>query len=531
VTLPAAPPTRGLPTVAEASGFERTSLHDDVRTFLAKLSPRTDRMAVLSMGKSGLGQDMPVAVLSASGAFTPAAAAATGRPVVLVIANIHAGEVEGKEATLALARETTLGDLSRLIERATVLLIPDYNPDGNDRIDVANRALDLARLEGQIGPVGGVGTRYTGKGINLNRDYTKQEAVETRNLAALMAAWRPHVVVDCHTTDGSVHGYELTFDTSRNLDSCPLGPAVFTRDMLLPEVSAALRERTGFRTWFYGNFREQDDPTSGWESYPPLPRYGSHYRGLLGVVDVLLEAYSYVDFRTRFLVTYEILVELLDAVARRGPEVVGFVRAAQEAVERGRGGDAVGIDYGVPVRGADGRVSFRHVGKPLYRTEIEGWDLPSHRARRIPGVARTTYRNEFLGLYPPTVTVRAPAAYVVPAAERLVVEALAGHRLAFERVGARGIRAPIEAYRVVSTEPTASPDVGDHVLEETVLRVESFADPRPTSPDDVLVPTTQPWGRLATYLLEPHSDDGLARWGAFPAVRAGDVFPVRRVLR
>jgi hypothetical protein len=345
-----------------------------------------------------------------------------------------------------------------------------------------------------------------------------------------MAAWRPHVVVDCHTTDGSVHGYELTFDTSRNLASCPLGPAVFTRDVLLPEVATSLRARTGFRTWFYGNFRSQDDPTSGWESYPPLPRYGSHYRGLLGVVDVLLEAYSYVDFRTRFLVMYEFLVELLDAVARRGPEIVGLVHAAAQAVDRGVGSE-VGVDYGEAVRDAAGRVGFRHVGKHLLDHEIEGWDLPSQKARRIPGVSRATYRNAFFGRYEPTVTVRAPAAYVVPAAEPRVIEALTNHRLAFQKVGARGVRAPLEAYRIVSREPTASPDVGDHVLEETVLRVESFADARPASPDDFLVPATQPWGRLATYLLEPHSDDGLARWGWFPSLRAGDPFPIRRIAR
>jgi len=111
------------------------------------------------MGKSGLGQDMPVAVLSADRRFTPEAARAAGRPIVLVIANIHAGEVEGKEACLMLAREMTTGALSRLMERATVLLIPDYNPDGNDRIDVKHRALDLKALEGQVGPAGGVGTR------------------------------------------------------------------------------------------------------------------------------------------------------------------------------------------------------------------------------------------------------------------------------------------------------------------------------------------------------------------------------------
>ena len=211
------------------------------------------------------------------------------------------------------------GPLGRLVERAIVLLVPDYNPDGNDRIDPSHRALDLAALEGQIGPEGGVGTRYTGAGWNLNRDYTKQDAVETRHLARLLSEWLPHVVVDCHTTDGSIHGYDLTYDTSRNLGSCPAGPGDRSRATgSCPRSRPGCSRRTGFRTWFYGNFREQDEPASGWESYPPLSRYGSHYRGLLGGVDVLLEAYSYVDFRTRCDVTAAILVEIVARAAARG---------------------------------------------------------------------------------------------------------------------------------------------------------------------------------------------------------------------
>ena len=73
---------------------------------------------------------------------------------------------------------------------------------------------DLVALEGQIGPPGGVGTRNTGEGWNLNRDYMKQESVESRNLSRLYGAWWPHVFVDCHTTDGSIHAYDLTFDTA-----------------------------------------------------------------------------------------------------------------------------------------------------------------------------------------------------------------------------------------------------------------------------------------------------------------------------
>ena len=115
----------------------------------------------------------------------------------MIVCNIHAGEVEGKEAALMLARDmAAFGTHADLMKHATIVVVPLYNPDGNDRIDVKHRALDLKAMDGQVGPEGGVGTRYTGAGINLNRDYTKLEAVESRALMALFGSWNPHLFVD-----------------------------------------------------------------------------------------------------------------------------------------------------------------------------------------------------------------------------------------------------------------------------------------------------------------------------------------------
>ena len=181
-------------TVAEASGYRRTSLHAEVEAFIGALARRTDRMRMESMGSSGEGRDIPVLILSDDRLFTPAeahaAADAEGRPVVMIVCNIHAGEVEGKEAAQMLARDMTTGDLGRLLKGATVVLVPNYNPDGNDRIDPKNREIDRSRVHGQDGPATGVGTRYTGEGFNLNRDYMKFDAVESRHLSRLFGAWR-----------------------------------------------------------------------------------------------------------------------------------------------------------------------------------------------------------------------------------------------------------------------------------------------------------------------------------------------------
>jgi len=194
-------------TVAERTDYRETSRHADVLRYIDELKAVRPVFRVESMGRSGRGQEMPVLVFGER----------PGTPVVLVLANIHAGEVEGKEALLMLARDLP----ERYFEKLTLLFVPNYNPDGNDAIDVGNRRLDLAKLEGQIGPEGGVGTRTTGEGINLNRDYMKLEAVESRNLSALQARWKPHLTVDSHTTDGSIHGYALTYDTSH----IPCGPS------------------------------------------------------------------------------------------------------------------------------------------------------------------------------------------------------------------------------------------------------------------------------------------------------------------
>jgi hypothetical protein len=479
-------------TVAERTGYRETSRHADVLRFIEELRRRRTGFRVESMGTSGLGQEMPVLVFGER----------PGRPVVLVLANIHAGEVEGKEALLALARDLA----EPLFDRLTLFLVPNYNPDGNDRIDVRNRALDLGKLEGQIGPEGGVGTRYTGQGINLNRDYMKLEAVESRNLSRLYGRIRPHLTIDCHTTDGSIHGFALTFDTSH----IPTAPCEYVRRRMLPDVRRRLAARTGLETFFYGNFVDEKDLSRGWATYPHFPRYGSHYRGLTGRMDVLLESYSYIPFRDRVVVTTEILRELFDDVASHADEVLGLCAEA----ERWRP-DPVAIAYGPPQAEGD--------------CEILAWDLESQLARRIPGRERRSYRMPHLCRFVPSKTVPRPAAYVVRRDQEAALRKLLEHNLRVERLE-EAATVEAETYRVASLRRVESPDAGSAPREETAVEARLETVYAALEAGDALVRTDQPLGTLAAYLLEPESDDGLARWGVFEgALREAHVYPVIRI--
>ena len=527
------PQSPALLTRAERTGFAETSLHADVVEFIRQLRPlAADRMRVGSMGTSAEGRDMPVVVLSDLNAFTPPAAHRAGKPIVMVNANIHAGEVEGKEALLAFMRDMTLGDLRPLLDQLTLVFVPILNPDGNDRISPENRKLDLEALEGQINPPGGVGTRNTGEGWNLNRDYMKQEAVESNNLSRLYGQWWPHVFIDCHTTDGSIHAYDLTYDTAHTPLSGHSRPIEYVRTTLLPAVSDAVWRNYRRRGFFYGNYVDQDDPKSGWETYPGLPRFGSHYRGLTGRLDILLETYSYIDFAARVETISAFLLEIFRYVAAHAAEVTAIAEQAErETIERGRDpqpDDVVGINYGAARRAPDGKLVFGWPVFPLEETSIVAYDLESIRERRIPGRRIVTYRTTHRARFLPTVSVPRPYAYLVTA--RDIGEKLAQHNVQFEEL-AEPVEMEVEAYVVLAAEKTESPDICTGIERfETVLTVRKERRTIRFDAGTLVVPTGQRLGNLVVYLLEPESDDGLARWEFLdPYVRINDPFPVYRV--
>ncbi len=537
-------------TRAEASNYKETSRHADVLAFVDELSRRTKLVKRVDFGQSGEGQPMAALIVSDRNCFTPELARRQKKLVVMIEANIHAGEVEGKESVLALARDLTLTKLGqKLLDKLCLVLIPDFNPDGNDRISPNNRKLDLKNLEGQVNPEGGVGMRYTGEGWNLNRDNMKQEAPETRALAKFYQSWWPDVFIDCHTTDGSIHAFDLTYDTSHSNEPLFAELRAFNREML-ERVANAVKTRHGFDSFWYGNYKEEGNPRSGWHTYPALPRFGSHYRGLLGRIDVLLETYSYIDFPRRCAVMRAWLLELIRDAAKNATAYRAMTQAEEERIiARGESPDVqalVGINYGVATRDDKGALAFEYpaYAKPGDAAHILAFDEASITARRYPGKRRRAYLTPHHRTFVPTQAVSTPAAYLVPAE---LAARLEGHGIRFERLGAPE-RFTVDSYRVARREETFSPDVATNVPPpgqsevplsqkpkpvrfETVLTVAPERSTREFPAGTLLVPTAQRTGTLAVYLLEPHSDDGFCRWQYLDGlIQVGELYPVHRVV-
>ena len=279
-----------LVTIAESSNYTQTSLYADVMNFLFDAQKSSDLIKIAPFITSTEGRMVPLVILSHDHIYAPGDLRSHRTPTVLIMANIHAGEIEGKEACMMLIRDIAEGKMPGILDHQTILILPIYNADGNEK---------LGKNRGDNGPEL-AGMRPNGQNLDLNRDYTKLESIEARGLIDLLKAWDPVLIVDMHTTDGSYHRQPITYTTMSepNVDKTLRD---FMWQKLFPAVSETLKTKYGFDSIPYGNFIDRENPDKGWENDSIEPRYGSNYVGLRNRFTILDENYSHADFKTRVL--------------------------------------------------------------------------------------------------------------------------------------------------------------------------------------------------------------------------------------
>ncbi len=516
-------PDDALKSRAELTNYEETSRYDDVLRFFNQLQQRRPLVRLETFGQTGEGRALPLVILSDPPLTQPREAMESGKPIVFVMANIHAGEVEGKEAVQNLARRIVAGDLRPILKKLIILIAPIYNADGNERISVDHRTA-------QNGPIGGVGIRENAQGLDLNRDFIKMDAPETRALIRLFNRWDPHLTVDLHTTDGSYHGYHLTY-------SIPLHPSVdaritgFEREKMMPALTRAMRSRHWFRTYFYGNFPRPTtnaaaaEPRS-WRAFTYQPRIGQNYIGFRNRLTILSEAYSYLDFRRRIEVTEAFTEEILKYTAAHGDEIRALTRRVDEdTIQRGLSGTPLqlGVEFEPKALPAPVEILVGEVTK--VKNPRSGRDMTAMVEDKFTRVKMPDY-----GLFAATRTVPAARAYLYRPEEnlRVVTEKLLAHGIAVEELTSP-LTTEVETFVIDSVRKAARPfEEHNGVKLAGRYKTETITFPAGT----ILVRTAQPLGTLAACLLEPESDDGLVTWNVLDSyLDSGKTYPIAKAMQ
>lgn len=497
-------------TRAERTDYAETSHYEDVIQFLDALKLKASDLRVSLIGESFEKRKIPLAMIAWPPVNSPEEAKRSGKPVIYIQGNIHAGEIEGKEASMMFLRrlcQEANGFRSKkkaahtLVDKAIFLVNPIYNADGNEKWGPVERN----RPE-QDGPAQ-VGLRPNGQGLDLNRDCIKVESPEmSAALQSIYTKWDPDVVMDLHTTDGTRHGFELTYAPPTHPNTDPEVMRI-AREMLLPTVRKEFSNQFHQELFDYGN-GVRSSGAWRWETFGFEGRYVTNYAGLRNRIGILSEATTFIPFKDRVVVTERFVTLTSEFVASHAGQIV---RASRAADRRMNEWSTKHPQLGVRFEMARSRTE-----------EVPIERAPGKKEKRPDALDKISM--DIYDRWSTTKTAEFPSGYLLPASGSKVVAKLRQHGIAVtvlqvdwtgqvSEFTADAVRVPAGAFqghRLVRVDGTFS------------KATRSF------SAGTYWISTAQPLGALIFNILEPESTDGAFTWGMFDVPKVGDTLIVKK---
>ena len=493
----ASPPD--LITTGEKTDFTKTAPYAEAVEISHRLERASRFVKVLDAGLTPEGRTMIALVVSKDRAFTPEAAAKTGKAIVMIQSGIHAGEIEGKDPVLMLVRDMAVTKrYASWLDHAIFLIIPVFNVDGHENVSPYHRP-------SQNGPFA-TGTRSTAQRLNLNRDYMKADTPEMRIWLKLFNTWLPDFLIDNHVTDGSDMQYDVTWDMARNQDIAePAG--AWVREKYVPELDKRMAE-DGHMVAPYGALRTVNGKS---EFFMEVfsPRYSHLYSAVQNRPSLLVESHSLKAAKTRAWAHYDIMRHTFDIICADPEGLRNAVREADKQMMARAG------DRSAPPVYLAGRVSsdksrpllYRALKREPFKSEVTG-TMVTHYSGELDDI-QTVIHDQI----DTTVEAQMPLGYLIPPAFSSVADILALHGVEIERT-AKPIEQVFETYRFANTKPGQSMEGHVMLTYDARLVKEHIKIPAGA----YWVPLKQRRSRLILALLEPQAPDSLAAWGLMNSV-------------
>ena len=502
-------------TPAEISGYRTTPDYAETVAYLERIAQAAPtQVKIENFGKTGEGRDLKIVIASKDGVFDPAAIHASGRVILLVQNSIHAGEMDGKDACLSLLRDIVIAKTqAALLDHVVFVFIPVYNIDGHERRSAFNRI-------NQNGPEL-AGWRGNGSNLNLNRDYMKADAPETRAFLKMFHRWLPDFFVDDHVTDGADFQYDVTFAIDDTPDVAP-ATAKWIRAAVTPELERQVDAsgHLAFPTFIALN--DDTDPAQGLAFNPDRPRFSTGQMILEDRPGLLVELHMLQDYKTRVTGNYEILRALLEVMNRDAAKLIALNREADAAAAKlgahpfSNERFPLAIDW----NGETTPVLFHGYKFTRALSEISGamWVSYSHEPWNVTLPMATGAKV--------IASVTLPAGYIVPPQWTQAIDVLSAHDVTLRRTTAPWT-GKVERYRCSGMQWQALPFEGRHPIfggenpgaqsgryGQCTLTNETLTFPA----GSVVVPLDQRLSKVAIHWLEPEAPDSALRWGFFDPI-------------
>ena len=471
---------------------EQSTTYQEMLDFYRILDEKYDQMQILDMGKTDIGKELNLIILSKDKLFDPVQVRKQNKGVLLINNGIHPGEPEGIDASMMLVRD--LLEKNSIPKDLVICIIPVYNIGG-----MLNRGRSRVN---QNGPES-YGFRGNYQNLDLNRDFIKGDSKNSQVFQKIFNIWQPEVFVDTHTSNGADYQYIMTLIHPQKDKLNPI-LAGYLAEYMLPDLYSKMKA-SGFEMTPYVNSIEET-PDSGITGFLETPRYSTGYAALHNAIGFMPETHMLKPYNQRVESTYRFIEHVMAL----------FQRDAVSIIENKQKADAfVKAQNSFPLQWKLDDKNFK-----FFR--FKGYEA-KYKPSEVSALPRLYYdRNEpyerdirVFDHYVPSEIVEKPLAYIIPQSWQRIIDLMLLNGVEVKRL-ATDTDMELDMYYIEDYKTVSKPFEGHYLHSQVKLQVQKqrvnfYAG-------DYIIYTNQPKNRYIVEVLEPQAVDSFFNWNFFDSV-------------
>ncbi|HPW67291.1 MAG TPA: M14 family zinc carboxypeptidase [Salinivirgaceae bacterium] len=485
-----------IPIQFELSGGTRTSNYEQTIEFCNKVAEVSPKIRFISIGKTPQGRQIPMLIIDQKENFTPTKVHNSGNAVLIIQANIHAGEPDGNDAGMLLIKRM-IAEKS-YPHNVTILFLPVVNPDGLARFGAYNRI-------NQNGPEE-VGWRVTAQNLDLNRDFIKADAPEMQYWLKMYNTWMPDFFIDCHVTDGADFQYVITYimETLGNMN-----PAQTKwQNKYLDHIKPIMHE-AGYPMFPYVSFREWHNPRSGLYSRPAPPMMSNGYSAIQNRVELLVEAHSLKPYSTRVYAILKLFEETIAYIEADSKNLIKLGKDADKQTEMlAINNDSVPLTY--KLLEINDSVDFEGIEYDMVESDLTGGEWFVYHTDKPK-----TFRLPYLKRVEADMWAKVPSAFILGPEWGFVRQRLDCHKISYYRL-TQDIDLETQTWHCANPKWAQMPKEGRIMLDS--VDIEKINIKKKWIAGSIVVPMNQRRARLIMSMFYPNSFDSFLRNGSLNVI-------------
>ncbi|HSL90465.1 MAG TPA: M14 family metallopeptidase [Ignavibacteriaceae bacterium] len=482
-------------TKFEKSGFVSTADYTETMQYFKNLADNSDYAELFSFGISPQGRELNCIVVSKDKDFTPEDIKKNNKPIVLIINGIHAGEIEGKDASKILLREILITkEKEFLIDNVVLMVVPIFSVDGHERKSKYNRI-------NQDGPEE-MGWRTTAQGYNLNREWMKADAPEMQSMLLLVSEWDPDFIIDNHTTNGADYQYTVTYQVER-FANIYHKTAEWLKNKFVPHLIKNVEEQ-GYLMFPYvalRNWREGLD--SGISDWASGPRLSTGYFALQNRPSLLVETHMIKPYKERVYSTKAVLENTIDLVNKNAEEILNINKEADDKSINQFYNNQEYLPLAFNTSDKFEEVEFKGIEYHNEDSDISGSKKIVYTGKPKDMIVK------FYNDVRVQDSVKTVKGYYIPSEWKLIVDRLKLHGV---EVGVVTDPTELEVTRYKFNNVRMN-NTSNEGRQRVSFEYETYKEKAIIPVGSFYVSTNQRTVRVITHLLEPKSPDSFVQWG------------------